>query len=74
MQETWVQSLNQEDPLKKAMGYPLQYSCVENPMPKGAWQATIHGVTKSDTTERLALSLLHSAKSRLGLRSKTELP
>ena len=24
-------------------GYPLQYSCLENPMDRGAWQATIHG-------------------------------
>ena len=31
---------------------PLQYSCLGNPMNKGAWQATVHGVTKeSDTTE-----------------------
>ena len=28
---------------------PLQYSCLENPMDGGAWQATIHGVTKSQT-------------------------
>ena len=27
--------------------YPLQYSCLENPMDRGAWQATFHGVTKS---------------------------
>ena len=26
---------------------PLQYSCLENPMERGAWQATVHGVTKS---------------------------
>ena len=30
-------------------GYPLQYSCLENSMDKGAWQATVHGVTKSQT-------------------------
>ena len=30
-------------------GYPLQYSCLENPMDRGAWQATIHGVTKNQT-------------------------
>ena len=30
-------------------GYPLQYSCLENSMNKGAWQATVHGVTKSQT-------------------------
>ena len=30
-------------------GNPLQYSCLENPMDKGAWWATIHGVAKSQT-------------------------
>ena len=30
-------------------GYPLQYSCLENSMDRGAWQATVHGVTKSWT-------------------------
>ena len=35
-------------------GYPLQYSCLENPMNRGAWQATVHGVVKeSDMTEQL---------------------
>ena len=29
--------------------YPLQYSCLENPMDRGAWQAIVHGVTKSQT-------------------------
>ena len=28
-------------------GNPLQYSCLENPMDRGAWQATVHGVEKS---------------------------
>ena len=33
-------------------GKPLQYSCLENPMERGAWQAIVHGVAKeSDTTE-----------------------
>ena len=31
--------------------YPLQYSCLDNPMNRGAWQATVHGLTESDTTE-----------------------
>ena len=30
-------------------GYPLQYSCLENSMDRGAWQATIHRITKSGT-------------------------
>ena len=28
-------------------GYPLQYSCLENSMDRGAWQATVHAVAKS---------------------------
>ena len=30
-------------------GYPLQYSCLESSMDRGAWQATVHRVTKSWT-------------------------
>ena len=29
-------------------GNPLQYSCLENPMDRGAWWATVHGITKSE--------------------------
>ena len=32
-------------------GNPLQYSCLENSMKRGTWQATVHDVTESDTTE-----------------------
>ena len=49
MQETRVQSLGGEDPLEKVMATPLQYSCLENPMNRGAWQATVHGVTQNWT-------------------------
>ena len=48
MQETWVQSLGEEDPLEKGMATP-QYSCPENPTDSGAWWITGHGVAKSQT-------------------------
>ena len=35
-------------------GKPLQYSCLENPVDKGAWRATVHGIVKSqDMTDGL---------------------
>ena len=34
-------------------GNPLQYSCLEHPMDRGAWRATIHGVAELDMTEQL---------------------
>ena len=49
MQETWVRSLGREDPSGDGNGNPLQYSCLENPMDRGAWWATVHGVAKSWT-------------------------
>ena len=33
--------------MKEGIGYPLQYSCLENSMDKGAWKSTVHGVPKS---------------------------
>ena len=49
MQETQVPSLGQEDPLEEGNGNPLQYSCLEDPMDRGAWWVTVHVVTKSQT-------------------------
>ena len=40
-------SLGQEDPLEEGMATPLQYSCLQNSMDRGAWWATVHGVTQS---------------------------
>ena len=41
-------------------GNPLHYSCLENPIERGAWQAVIHEVTKEqDTTEKLHIHTLY---------------
>ena len=47
-----VQPMGQEDPLEEGNGNPLQYSCLEDPMDRGAWWATVHGVAKSRTRLR----------------------
>ena len=44
--------------LGEGIGYPLQYSCLENSMGRGAWWVTVHGIAESDTTEGLTLSTL----------------
>ena len=46
-QETWVQSLNREDPLEKGMATQSSILAWRIPMGRGAWQATVHEVTKS---------------------------
>ena len=61
-------------------GNPLQCSCLENPIDRGAWWATVHGVTELDMTERLHFTSLHftslhdqernGSRIRLGQSSK----
>ena len=63
MQETWVRFLG-EDP-GEGKGKPLQYSCLENPMDRGAWWATVHGVTTV-----LGVATVHGVAGR---RSRTQL-
>ena len=47
----WVQSLGQEDSPGVGNGNLLQYSWLENPMDRGAWWDTVHGVAESHRTE-----------------------
>ena len=49
MQHTPVQFLGSGRSLGGGHGYPLQYSCLKNPMDRGARWATVHGVAKSRT-------------------------
>ena len=42
---------------------PLQYSCLENPVDRGAWWATVHGVTKSQTWLSISIAVLQIGSS-----------
>ena len=44
---SWILELERYS--AEANGYPLQYSCLENPMDRGAWWATVPEITKSQT-------------------------
>ena len=50
-QEMQVPSLGWEDPLEGENFNPLQYSCLKNPMDRGAWQAIVQRVAKSQTEQ-----------------------
>ena len=50
-------------------GNPLQYSCLENPMDRGAWWATVHEVAELDMTERMHM---HARTHTLILRLKVK--
>ena len=39
---------------REGNGNALHYSCLQNPMDRRAWQATVHGAVKSDTTDQLS--------------------
>ena len=49
LQELQVRSLGQEDPLEKEMATHSSIPCLGNPMDRGAWWTTVHGVAKSQT-------------------------
>ena len=49
MQENWVQSLRQDDPLENGMATHSSVPDWREPMDRGAWRAAVHGVAKSRT-------------------------
>ena len=48
-EETQVRSLGREDPLEEEDGNPLLHSSLKNPMDRGSWWVTVHGVAKTQT-------------------------
>ena len=52
VQETWFRPLGWEDPLEKGMATHSSIHAWRIPMDRGAWQATVHGVAKSQTQLR----------------------
>ena len=63
-----VPSLGGEDPPGEGHSNPLQYSCLENPMDIGAWWATVHGATKSQTGLSDQAVTCSSNRSRVSCR------
>ena len=60
MQETWVRSLSWGDPLEEGMATHSNILAWRMPMDRGAWQATVHGVAKSQTQlSELAHTRIH---------------
>ena len=62
----WIPGLERSP--GEGSGKPLQYSCLGNPMDRGAWWATVHGVAKEvDMTQQLNNSPRETVLLRLGL-------
>ena len=49
VKETWAQSLGQDNSLEEEMATHSSILAEKNPMDRGAWQATVHGITESQT-------------------------
>ena len=63
MRETLVQFLSWEDPLEEGMATHSSILAWRIPMDRGAWQATVHGVTELDTTEQLSTAHLQNTQT-----------
>ena len=59
-----IRSLGWEDPLEEEMATHSSYSCLENPMDKGAWQAVVHRVMQSQTQLKRLSMHAHNQKSK----------
>ena len=69
MWETWAQYLGWQYP-GGGHGNPLQYSCLENPMDRGAWRGTVHGVSESDVTKWLSIAILYGYPQHIDSEGK----
>ena len=74
MQEMRIRSLGQEDPLEEEMATHSTILPWKNPMDRGAWRTTVHGVAESDMTEQLSKTensqTLHPAMPSLAQAGK----
>ena len=72
-QETWVWSLCREDPPEKEMATNSSITCLENPMDRGGWQTTVHGVAKvrhnlaTDTTMHVIHIYINNVRQNVTL-------
>jgi len=55
--------------LREGNGYLLQYSCLENPRDRGAWQATVHGIAKSQMSMHALHTHAHTHTHTVAFRS-----
>ena len=67
-----VQSLERGWSLGKSYGNPLQYSCLKNPMDRGAWRATVHRVAKSQTWLKWLSMQAYSSMCKVQFSSVTQ--
>ena len=72
VQETWGSIPESGTPPGEGHGNPLQYSCLENPTDRGAWRATVHRVTKTQTWLSDSHTHTHTPSSITGISPVTK--